>query len=95
MRVGIAELIVALIVALVAVGPERLPHYAKQLGRAWVEMRKLFHEAAREISSSPANAAASENTASARQPKAQCPAEDRTRNSETAGKSETNERTIS
>lgn len=49
MRIGITELIVVFIVALFAVGPDRLPAFAKKLGQAVSQFRKYSEEAAREI----------------------------------------------
>ena len=52
MRIGISELILVFIVALVAVGPDRLPGYAKKLGEAVFQFKKYSEEATREIKAS-------------------------------------------
>ena len=40
MRIGIGELVVVFLIALVVIGPDKLPEYAKQLGKALSELRK-------------------------------------------------------
>lgn len=52
MQIGIAELLVVFIVALFAVGPDRLPGYAKKLGEAVSQFKKYSEEATREIKES-------------------------------------------
>ena len=52
MQIGIAELLIVFIVALFAVGPDRLPGYAKKLGEAVAQFRKYSQEATREIKES-------------------------------------------
>ncbi len=52
MQIGIAELIVVFLVALFAVGPDRLPAYAKKLGEAVSQFKKYSEEATREIKES-------------------------------------------
>lgn len=52
MQIGIAELLIVFIVALFAVGPDRLPGYAKKLGEAVAQFRKYSEEATREIKES-------------------------------------------
>lgn len=52
MRIGISELILVFIVALVAVGPDRLPGYARKLGEAVSQFKKYSEEATREIKAS-------------------------------------------
>lgn len=54
MQIGITELILIFIVALFAVGPDRLPGYAKKLGEAVSQFRKYSEEATREIKESVA-----------------------------------------
>lgn len=49
MKIGLTELIVLLIVALVVLGPDKFPKYAGQLGRALREFRKFSSEATKEI----------------------------------------------
>ncbi|MBQ9492342.1 MAG: twin-arginine translocase TatA/TatE family subunit [Oscillibacter sp.] len=49
MRIGLSELIVVLIVALLVLGPDKLPKYARKLGAALAEFRKASDEATREI----------------------------------------------
>jgi len=51
-QIGIAELIVVFLVALFAVGPDRLPGYAKKLGEAVSQFKKYSEEATREIKES-------------------------------------------
>lgn len=52
MQIGIAELLIVFIVALFAVGPDRLPAYAKKLGEAVSQFKKYSQEATREIKES-------------------------------------------
>lgn len=49
MRIGVSELVVVLIVALLVLGPDKLPRYARKLGAALAEFRKASDEATREI----------------------------------------------
>lgn len=49
MKIGIQELLVVFIVALVVVGPDKLPYYAKKLGQALGQFRKYTEEATRDI----------------------------------------------
>lgn len=52
MQIGMTELILIFIVALFALGPDRLPGYAKKLGEAVSQFRKYSEEATREIKES-------------------------------------------
>lgn len=52
MRIGLSELIVIIIVALVVIGPDRLPEYARKLGEALLQFRKYSDEATKEIKES-------------------------------------------
>ena len=52
MRIGITELIVVFIVALFAIGPDRLPAFARKLGQAVSQFKKYSEEAAQEIKES-------------------------------------------
>ena len=52
MQIGMTELILIFIVALFALGPDRLPGYAKKLGEAVSQFRKYSEEAPREINES-------------------------------------------
>ena len=49
MKIGIPELLVVFIVALVVIGPEKLPYYAKKLGQALGQFRKYTEEATKDI----------------------------------------------
>ena len=49
--IGIPELLVILVVALVFVGPERLPEVAKFLGKIFAEFRKATDDISEELSS--------------------------------------------
>ena len=49
MRIGVSELVVVLIVALLVLGPDKLPRYARKLGAALAEFRKASDAATREI----------------------------------------------
>lgn len=42
--VGLLEIVVVLVVALIVIGPDRLPEVARGLGKAFRMMRKLFGE---------------------------------------------------
>ncbi len=48
-KIGTMELIVILIVALFAIGPERLPRAARVLGRSLRDFRKYMNEATSEL----------------------------------------------
>ena len=52
MQIGITELIIVFIVALFAIGPDRLPGFAKKLGEAVSQFKKYSEEATREIKES-------------------------------------------
>ena len=41
MNVGLPEILVVLVVALVVLGPKRLPEAARQMGRAMAEFRRV------------------------------------------------------
>ena len=49
MKIGALELIVILIVALLVIGPDKLPQYARRFGSALREFRKASADATREI----------------------------------------------
>ena len=49
MRIGFSELLVVFFVALLVLGPDKLPGYAKKLGEALSAFRKASDEATREI----------------------------------------------
>lgn len=53
MRIGFAELMVVLLAALFVAGPEKLPYYAKKLGKALAEFRRASAAAAEELSGEP------------------------------------------
>lgn len=40
MRIGIGEMLVVFLIALVVIGPDKLPEYARQLGKALSELKK-------------------------------------------------------
>lgn len=52
MRIGMTELVLVFIVALFALGPDRLPAYAKKLGEAISQFKKYSEETTREIKES-------------------------------------------
>lgn len=52
MKIGITELIVIFVVALLVIGPDRLPAYAQKLGQAMAQFKKYSSEAAQEIKTS-------------------------------------------
>ena len=52
MRIGMTELILVFIVALFALGPDRLPAYARKLGEAVSQFKRYSEEAVREIKES-------------------------------------------
>ena len=49
MRIGVSELILVFIVALLVLGPDKLPQYARKFGAALAEFRKASDAATREI----------------------------------------------
>lgn len=49
MKIGFQELVVVFIVALIVLGPDKLPHYAKKLGQAVAQFRKYTAEATKDI----------------------------------------------
>ena len=52
MKIGVMELVVILIVALVVIGPDKLPEYARKLGVAMNEFRKVSSEMTKDIKES-------------------------------------------
>ena len=52
MKIGITELIVIFVVALLVIGPDRLPAYAQKLGQAMAQFKKYSAEATKEIKAS-------------------------------------------
>ena len=52
MKVGITELIVIFVVALLVIGPDRLPAYAQKLGQAVAQFKKYSAEATKDIKES-------------------------------------------
>ena len=52
MKIGITELIVIFVVALLVIGPDRLPAYAQKLGQALTQFRKYSAEMTEEIKAS-------------------------------------------
>ena len=52
MKIGITELIVIFVVALLVIGPDRLPAYAQKLGQAGAQFKKYSAEATRDIKES-------------------------------------------
>ena len=55
MKIGFAELLVVLIVAMVFLGPEKLPYYAKKIGKGMAEFRRASNEAANAFSKTVQN----------------------------------------
>lgn len=49
MKIGFPELVVVFVVALLAIGPDKLPSYARKLGAALREFRKAAAEATRDV----------------------------------------------
>ena len=49
MKIGVMELVVIFIVALLVIGPDKLPLYAKKLGNAMREFRKASADVTKEI----------------------------------------------
>lgn len=49
MRIGFTEIMVILIVALLVLGPDKLPYYARKLGEGLKEFRKVSSEATKDI----------------------------------------------
>lgn len=49
MKIGIQELLVIFIVALIVIGPDKLPYYAKKLGEAMGQFRKYTDAATKDI----------------------------------------------
>ncbi len=49
MKIGMPELLVVFIVALVVIGPDKLPMYAKKFGQALAQFRKYSEEATKDI----------------------------------------------
>ena len=42
--IGFPELVIILVIALIVIGPQRLPAFVKALGRAFVEFKKATEE---------------------------------------------------
>jgi len=51
-KIGITELLVIFVVALLLIGPDRLPAYAKKLGEAMAQFKKYSAEATKDIQES-------------------------------------------
>ena len=49
MKIGFTELLVVFFVALIVIGPDKLPQYAKKFGEALAVFRKATDEATGEI----------------------------------------------
>ena len=49
MKIGIAEIIVICVIALVVLGPEKLPIYAKKLGASLKEVKKVTGDLSKDI----------------------------------------------
>lgn len=49
MKIGFTEIMVILVVALLVLGPDKLPYYARKLGEGLKEFRKVSSEATKDI----------------------------------------------
>ena len=49
MKIGVWELVVVFIVALIVIGPDKFPEYARKLGEALRQFKKYSSEATKEI----------------------------------------------
>ena len=49
MKLGFWEILVVVIVALLVIGPDKLPFYAKKLGQALKEFRKVSEDMTKEV----------------------------------------------
>ena len=49
MKIGATELIVIFIVALLVIGPDKLPYYAKKLGAALKEFKKVSSDMTKDV----------------------------------------------
>ena len=49
MKIGITEIIVICVIALVVLGPEKLPIYAKKLGASLKEVKKVTGDLSKDI----------------------------------------------
>ncbi|MDO4453508.1 MAG: twin-arginine translocase TatA/TatE family subunit [Eubacteriales bacterium] len=49
MKIGLQELVVIFIVALIVLGPDKLPYYAQKLGQAMKQFKKYTAEATKDI----------------------------------------------
>ncbi len=49
MKIGFQELIIVLVVALIVLGPDKMPYYARKLGEALKQFRKYSSEATKDI----------------------------------------------
>lgn len=49
MKIGLQELIVVFIVALIVLGPDKMPYYAKKLGQAVAQFKKYTSDATKDI----------------------------------------------
>jgi len=52
LKIGIVELLVIFVIALFAIGPDKLPAYARKLGEALAQFRKYSEEATKDIKES-------------------------------------------
>lgn len=59
--IGLSEFIIIIIVALIAIGPEKLPQLARTLGKAFAEFRKAGEEVKRSFSEAASSDKAEES----------------------------------
>ena len=52
MKIGTSEMIVVVLVALVVIGPDKLPYYAKKLGQALSQLKKYSDDLTKEVKDS-------------------------------------------
>ena len=49
MRIGVLELMVIFAVALIVLGPDKMPYYARKLGEGLKEFRKVSSEVTKDL----------------------------------------------
>ena len=49
MKLGFAEILVVLVVAMLVLGPDKLPYYARNAGKALQSFRKALNETTEEV----------------------------------------------
>ncbi|MBI3398438.1 MAG: twin-arginine translocase TatA/TatE family subunit [Deltaproteobacteria bacterium] len=72
--IGLPEIIVILIIALIVLGPDKLPGIAKALGKAFAEIKKATEEIKESVKDASLDKIADQSTEPAKETKTAAPA---------------------